>query len=309
MNAPVIELARDVEAGPAPDSATDVACPTCESQGAPEAVHAEQRRLPRGQVERPVILVPVLPNGMPDWDHRYQGAVVDVNPAGVGLVVECEGELPAQEVVLAVPGADGTVRCAGLEVRHSRRIDAQRVHAGAQFGGFAEQLFRPENLTPTYQPQRGGFALGLPEELLSAWAAVGILQPRLVDRVAVCPECQGLPTYRQGCLNCGAAGAVTQDRLIHHFACAYVGAVNTFQDADDLRCPKCRTRQLCINSDYEYLTGHYRCGECHWSGDERVWVAQCLRCELRFPADQAVELELKGFHVDRLEPLALTPAS
>ena len=274
-----------------------------------EPAHTERRRVPRQTVQRSLLVVPVLPNGRPDWARRVQGATVDVSPTGVRLVFDWPDDLQVQELVLVLPGSGGGVRCTGLEIRHIETVAPGRVSVGAQVGGFADQLFRPENLTPTYQPQRGGFTLGLPQELLEAWSEVGILQPRVFDRVQVCPRCCGLPTHRHGCPNCGAAVALSQDQLVHHFACAYVGGLEEFQQADDLQCPKCRTRKLVINSDYEYLPGLHRCNDCHWSGDELLPVVQCLECRFRFPGDQAVEIELRGFHVDRLDPLALATAS
>lgn len=269
---------------------------------------ADRRRLPRHATSRPLVVVPVLPNGKPDWERRHQGVVLDASRTGVSVVLSLPGGLDVRELVLALPQADGSVRCAGLEVRRSEPLDGGRVRVGAEVGGFADQLFRPENLTPAYHPQSGGFALGLPEELLEAWAAVGLLKPCVVDRVQVCPRCRALPTYRQGCANCGSAAALTQDQLIHHFACAHVAPLGDFQKGDSLRCPKCRVRHLVINSDYEYLPGEHRCATCHWTGDERVQVAHCLGCQLRFPSDQAVEIDLKGYHADRLDALALAAA-
>lgn len=299
---------------PAPASARETTAPVlpAERAGGPGASlspgPAERRRLPRHATSRPLVVVPVLSNGKPDWARRHAGVVLDVSRTGVSIALSLPDGLDARELVLALPQADGSVRCAGLEVRRSEPLEGGRVRVGAEVGGFADQLFRPENLTPAYQPTSGAFALGLPEDLLEAWAAVGLLRPCVVDRVQVCPHCRALPTYRAGCSNSGSAAALTQDQLIHHFACAHVAPLGDFQKGDSLRCPKCRTRHLVINSDYEYLPGEHRCGACHWTGDERVQVAQCLGCQLRFPSDQAVEIDLKGYHADRLDALALAAA-
>jgi hypothetical protein len=152
------------------------------------------------------------------------------------------------------------------------------------------------------------FATGVPEETLAKWAAIGVLQPVLQDRVQLCPKCHGLPTFRQGCSMCGSSH-VTRDQLIHHYACAHVGFASDFEARGELMCPKCRTRRLIIGADYEYCPGSYRCLGCHWSDAELQQVAQCLRCEFRFPAHQAYEQQLRGYRAHRLDLLALVPAS
>jgi hypothetical protein len=288
------------------DEATDVAS---EFDLAVLEVESERRRMQRVTVRRPLLVVPVLPNGKPDWEGRNEGVSVDVSMIGLRMLLERGPSTEARELVLVVPEAEGTVRCAGLEIKHVESFSPQHVEVGAQVGGFADQLFRSENLTPRFRHEQGTFGLGLPEELLEAWATVGLLERRVFDRVSLCPRCRSLPTFRRGCSNCGAAVGLTQDELLHHFACAYVGPLADFQHDDVLQCPKCRTRHLVIGADYENLPGMFRCSDCHWSGDEPCSVGHCMRCHFRFPAQQAVEIELKGYHVERLDPLALAAAS
>jgi hypothetical protein len=107
-----------------------------------------------------------------------------------------------------------------------------------------------------------------------------------------------------GCASCGSA-RVQSERLIHHFACAHVGHAEDFDGPRGLACPKCRTRTLVVGADYEFQPGPFRCLDCHWSDTELCLVGQCLRCQFRSPGEQAHELELKGYHVDRMDLLAL----
>ena len=81
--------------------------------------------------------------------------------------------------------------------------------------------------------------------------------------------------------------------------------VKEFDQGDELVCPKCRQRKLVIGADFEYLSGPYQCLDCNWSDTQLELVGQCQACELRFPIQQAVEEELIGYHVHRLDPLAL----
>src|SRR5262249_8047624 len=64
---------------------------------------------------------------------------------------------------------------------------------------------------------------------------------------------------------------------------------------------------LIVASDFEYANGPFRCEDCHWSSTDLEQVAQCLRCDLRFPIYQAHEVELRGYRANRLDPLALLP--
>jgi hypothetical protein len=266
----------------------------------------ERRRSARRLVRRPLLAIPILPNGAPAWDARRVGSSLDVSREGLGLELDCTETLPASELVVVFQGPDSVQSCAGLEVRRSQRSGTS-LQIGGSFGGLGGALLRPENLIPVYCPQTQEFAPALPDELLEQWAQVGILQPILWDRVQLCPKCHGLPTYRRGCPNCGSIG-LDQERLIHHYACAHVGPVRDFETGSGLICPKCRTRHLIVSSDYEYLNGPYECRDCHWSTTELEQVGQCLRCGLRFPGHQAYEQEVRGYRVNELDPLALLAA-
>jgi hypothetical protein len=268
---------------------------------------ADPRQEPRLPVRVPVIAVPVLPDGAPDWDHRVTGKSSDFSSAGMGMVIDSAVELSTSSLVLLLQQPDGSLCCGGLEVLHNTTI-AQGARLGGRFGGFADQLLRPESLTPAFQPMSLAFALPFPEEVLDKWAQIGVLQPYLWDRVALCPKCRGLPTFRDACANCGSV-SLTTEKLIHHFACAHMDHADTFGDQEDLVCPKCRQSALVIGADYEYVTGPYRCQDCHWTNMELEHVAQCLKCRLRFPGYQAYEQDLRGYRAHRLDPLAFLPAS
>ena len=162
-------------------------------------------------------------------------------------------------------------------------------------------------ITPVFDPQHLRFRSGVPASLLRAWESDGTLHKVLLDRVQVCPQCRSLPTFRFGCSACGS-GCVTNDRMIHHFACAHVGPVQDFDEDGELVCPKCRARQLVVGADFEHLTGPYRCLDWGWSAAELEHVAHCLGCGYRFPASQAVLEDLVGFHAHRLDSLGAITA-
>lgn len=125
----------------------------------------------------------------------------------------------------------------------------------------------------------------------------GALSEVLLDRVWVCPQCRALPSFRPACPCCGSGG-VERDRMLHHFACAFVGSTGEFQVSDEgLACPKCCTQRLLVGTDCEYLDGPWRCADCDWNTAELEIVGHCLKCGFRFPAHQAVLEDLVGHHV------------
>jgi DNA-binding response OmpR family regulator len=202
---------------------------------------------------------------------------------------------------------DGTELRARLEV--GRRIIASRpaldsaAIAEAYSGLPADGAARDALLTPIFDPQSMKFTYGMASAMLRAWEADGLLETMLIDRVQVCPRCQGLPSFRFGCPGCGSA-RVTNDRLIHHYACGHVDHIAAFEQSGELVCPKCRTRKLVVGSDFEHLVGPYRCFDCDWSAAELEHVAHCLRCDYRFPAHQAFVQDLIGYHARRVDALA-----
>lgn len=273
----------------------------------PEAVKkpsaaTERRRDSRLILRKAFTVIPVRPDGSPDADKRVPGLSLDLSSDGIGLELMTATELPSSALMLVFPGQPAC--CVGAEVRNMRRLDSGRVRAGGRFGGPAQEVLQPGNLSTSFCMDTMEFGPRLSEDVLACWAELGVLEPYLADRVQTCPKCQGLPTFRPGCKHCGSA-RLGSDRLIHHFPCAYVGFVEEFETAAGLACPKCRTRHLVVGSDYEYLNGPHRCVDCGWTGSELENVAQCLRCEFRFPAHQACLQDLRGYRANRLDPLAL----
>jgi CheY-like chemotaxis protein len=176
-----------------------------------------------------------------------------------------------------------------------RLVDATSMSTGSPVEtGMTSAPNQEGCITPIFDPHELKFKCRLPAPLLRAWESNGRLQKVLLDRLQVCPQCRSLPTFRFGCSTCGS-GCVTNDRMIHHFACAHVGEARDFDEDGELVCPKCRVRQLVVGADFEHLTGPYRCLECDWTAAELEHVAHCLGCGFRFPANQAVIEDLMGF--------------
>jgi hypothetical protein len=263
----------------------------------------ERRQQPRYLIARPVLVVPVLPDLSPDWQLHAEGVSVDVSEGGMRFQIPTAHRFGTKRLMIGVETDTEEMHFAAAEVRNRQTQDSC-TSVGAMFSRGEQDWLREEKTMPTLSPSTFRYETKIPPDVLAKWCTLGIMRPVLLDRLVVCPECKAIPTFRTGCPNCGSS-RLASAQLIHHFACAHVGLVPDFVQAGEVACPKCRTRNLVVGTDFEYLQGPQRCIDCNWSGSKLVQVAQCVMCGLRFPGHQAEEMELIGYHVHRLDPLAL----
>jgi Thaumarchaeal output domain 1 len=264
---------------------------------------AEQRKRDRYLLTRSAQVIPLLPHGALDWSNRLPGCTVNISEGGIALELATTRDVPSRALLVGIEDQRGELKFAGAELCHATPISNSRLLLGGKFGGLAHSILAPENLAPRFDPQTMRYTSSIPPALAKNWVDLGILRPVTLDRVQVCPRCQTLPTFRHGCPTCGS-GRTTSERWIHHFACAHVGRVSDFEVEDTVVCPKCRKRDLIVGADFEYQNGPHQCPACGWTGVDVEPIGHCLRCGLRFPANQAFEQELVGYHVERLDPLA-----
>lgn len=189
-----------------------------------------------------------------------------------------------------------------------------RVDSGSQFAG-AEAIpamesansleaTRPSQshacvVAPKFDPHLQRFIYDASEEQIAAWQKDEFVTKISLDRILVCPCCNGLPTFRMGCGCCGSAIS-DPDFLIHHYACAYVGAEAEFRNGNQLICPKCRQQNLVPGSDFETVSGGDLCADCHNRISQPALIGHCLYCQHRFPADEAGTMQLTEFHMHRI---------
>ncbi len=262
-----------------------------------------QQRSPRYYVTRSAIAIPIHADLTPDQSVRAEGFTVDVSESGIGFDIGQLNELPSELLLAGVEGDDGVLYFATVKVRNWALRDG-RLHVGAQFVTGERDLICTENLTPVFQPETQEFAPRLPAETLMEWAALGVFRPVLSDRIYVCPQCGGMPTFRSGCRSCGSIH-VASHQLIHHYDCSYLGRINEFESNGAVICPKCGVEGAIDGNDFERLSGPCHCLECNWSDTTTEVVGQCLRCSWHFPLNSASERELVGYHVNRLNPQTL----
>jgi hypothetical protein len=277
--------------------------------GAGETALGQTPERAKFRFPKPIVIVPVLPDGAPDWDNRAVAVALDLNSAGeMEFCWENPPELQTSAMIGFVQEGAGRNRTIAIDVTSMRPLEKGAIKVVGRTGGFADEILNPAKLMPSFDSASLTFKLGFAREMLDQWAAIGALEHVFVDKVRVCCKCNGLLTYRSGCPNCGSA-RLDNDQLIHHFACAHVGPTADFEKENDLICPKCRVRHLIVAADFDYVIGPYHCLDCQWSNLEPEEVAQCLSCRYRFPAYQANTWELRGYRANRLDPLTYLPAS
>jgi DNA-binding response OmpR family regulator len=271
------------------------------------APHLERRKHSRYLVTRPAFVIPIRPDQSPAETYSADGISVDVSSGGLKLELRGIDRLPTKYLLVGIENKSTVTEFATFEAQRVVPL-AGRLSIGGQFIHDEHDLLRRENLEPSFHADSKRYQTGLPVDVLAKWSELGILRPTLMDRILLCPQCQSVATFRKGCRVCGSVRLHSRP-LVHHFACAHVGFVSDFEQEDGVVCPKCRTRNMIVGADYEHLSGPFRCLDCDWSDTELDLVGQCLRCSLRFPANQALEEDLIGYHVERLDPLAVINAT
>lgn len=254
--------------------------------GLSDLLHGIARLQSRPEVSRtvslPVSIIPTLLDGRPDLAHRCRGTVCEVNASEMTLAPD--RYLGQPRLLVSVEAAPGQPPGhAGLEVLTSSPLPDGRILVHGRFGGPAQELLLPKNLTPRFDFESMTFRYGFPVEVLQAWVGLGVLQAAVIDRLHLCPRCQGLPLTRHCCRQCGAVHMVNH-RAMRLLAQAAPGA------------PRPR-----VVDDEPQRFSAYPCPDCSYSAAPPVTVSQCLRCEHRFGDDEAFALTLHGYHARRFD--------
>jgi hypothetical protein len=260
-----------------------------------------QRHNPRYYVTKSAVAIPINPDLTPDRSVRVEGFTIDVSKSGVGFEIGHLSDLPSELLLAGIEGDDGVLYFATVQVQHWTP-KAGRLHVGAQFAPAERELLRDDNLIPSLRSDTHRFATGLPTATLIKWAELGILHPVLVDRIYVCPKCDGMPIFRKGCRSCGSIHIASQPLMILHADCAYLGAISEFDRDGRIVCPQCGMPEPAEDGGFERHNGSYRCLDCNRSDAETEVVGQCLSCRGHFPLKNAAERDLIGYHANRLDP-------
>jgi DNA-binding response OmpR family regulator len=83
-------------------------------------------------------------------------------------------------------------------------------------------------VAPKFDPQLQRFTYDASESQIARWKDDPSVTKIVLDKVLVCPCCEGVPTFRSGCGCCGSA-MTEPDVLIHHYACAHIASEAEFR--------------------------------------------------------------------------------
>lgn len=264
------------------------------------AEHASRHLVTRG-----VFAIPILPSGSPDRAGASDGYTVDFGTSGVTFDIIARPLSETAKWMVGIEKLDGELGYVSVESRYvtpdgiGSRIDAEFIEPSRDPLGSC-------NLMPTLDPKTFQFRPKMSCEALQQWQELGVVKPKVVDRIVACPRCRSLPTIRRGCRACGSI-EVESDQFLHHFACAHVDLVERFQLENEVACPKCLANKLIVGADFEFLHGPYACQDCGWSDKDLEDIGRCIACGFEFPQHQGTEQEVIGYYVERLEPLDLLP--
>lgn len=267
---------------------------------------SNRRRFPRHALMRRVVALSATMDGTLYETERIEGQTWNVSAGGLCLELKGRSQFEQGPLLVGVAGPDQSLQYAGVLVRHVGSAEGNAVQLGVEFSGPTHHVLDPNNLVPALQPDNLKIEFNLPERVYQSWERAGILKKFLADRIQVCSRCGAIPTLREGCPAChGGRGAC--DRLIHHFACAHVASVADFESDEEITCPKCRSKQLVVGADFEFLRGPYNCIDCGASNTSMESIAHCMGCHHRCPADQLSQVDIWAYHVPRFDPLDFIP--
>ncbi|SMP76395.1 hypothetical protein SAMN06265222_12131 [Neorhodopirellula lusitana] len=261
----------------------------------------------RYALTRGVFAIPIMHDNSPDAGNSAEGLTIALSHDGATFELATTTRPATAKWLLGIEDDNGQL---GFKTVVAKSVSQAGLglRVSAAFVAPVDDPLSDDNLTPMLNKQDLTFHTKLPQIVLNQWVSLGVLKPQLIDRVLVCRSCGSLPTLRRGCRNCGSVEVKSQ-RLIHHFACAHVDHVSSFDRGTELACPKCLGKDLVVGSDFEYLAGPLQCPECQWSDTELLTIARCGNCGDECSLDQTVEKEMVQYRVKRLESLALVTAN
>ena len=261
-----------------------------------------ERANTRYPVSNSVVCFPILASHEVDVSFSLVGIAVDIGMSGIKILVDSTELDTGLEVLVGVEQRNGEYHfCSGV-VTSSRQSGTSGFEAGIQFRGYIHEVLDADQIYPVLDRTEMRFGLPYPESVLASLCKVGAAMSMPLDAVMLCPNCRGIPTFREGCSLCLSSN-VKASKMIHHFACAHVDFVENFEQDDQLCCQKCRTRRMIVGSDYEYLDGPNMCYDCGQANLEKIQIGHCLSCEFRFPIETAYTMEIVGYRVNKLDVL------
>ncbi|MFK7913858.1 MAG: hypothetical protein AB8B93_08075 [Pseudomonadales bacterium] len=136
--------------------------------------------------------------------------------------------------------------------------------------------WQPTDAGPIGYPNLAG--MRSQRALLEQLADARLLQREFFERLHLCGHCESPSIHaREVCISCGHSN-LTEEKLIHHYACAHQGAASLFEREDGLTCPKCNKALRHYGVDYDKPGHIVTCGRCQQSMSEPDVAFVCAGC-------------------------------
>ncbi|MFB6229618.1 MAG: hypothetical protein ABEL04_00555, partial [Salinibacter sp.] len=128
-----------------------------------------------------------------------------------------------------------------------------------------------------------------------------LLAGEFVLRQRACRNCSSaFLNFEEMCPHCGSTDIDTDD-LVHHFRCAFTGALDEYKEEQGkLVCPKCDRALKQIGVDYDKPSVVHTCNRCSEQFQDPEIQSTCYRCEHTNPPDRQVERQIKEYEVTAL---------
>lgn len=272
----------------------------------PESIGEDERRtMHRHQMNLNAVVMPIHADSSPTAGDWLTATTIDISAGGAGLALQQALTTPIDRLMVGIASKTGGRVYATMNVEsNSTTSDGNTQLHAAWTAGSDDDLLLATNLRPYVSPQTLSFEHRFTDEVMHAWADLGVLRRYLVDRVLLCARCGAMPSWRNGCRVCGS-GRVHNEQLIHHFDCGHIDHVNAFGSADEQQCPKCHSTDLMGGAGYDLVNGDLECFDCGTKGGTASMSAMCHCCHHRFSLQEAEERPLYAYHVDRLDPISI----
>jgi hypothetical protein len=143
------------------------------------------------------------------------------------------------------------------------------------------------------------FGISNPRAILEELSAAGMLCRRFFERLHVCQYCGSSRLHaREVCIKCHSSH-LSENSLIHHYACGWQAVQSSFEVSNGYVCPKCRKELRHYGVDYDKPGRVTCCESCGETMSEPEVGFLCLDCLRPTSGDHA---DFKDWHCYDLLP-------
>lgn len=123
-----------------------------------------------------------------------------------------------------------------------------------------------------------------------------LITGRFISHCYLCCQCHGaFLNFKEVCPECESED-IDSEELIHHFKCAYVGEKSSFQQGDELNCPKCDRKLKHIGVDYDKPSTINHCNQCGASFQEANVMTKCFNCHSQAEPENQLNRTIKAYN-------------